>query len=317
MLGDSDRMSADDVAHAVKPVPKGAWDTHFHIFEPDKFPLAAGRHFTPSPASLEQLIAFEESIGVELLVIAHGLSFGADCSSLLHYLDCFQGRARGICVLDLDNVSDAILDQYDAAGVRSVRIDFFRHSAMHDVHKQIELIQATGVRLQRWRKGNNWSVQVQQPHLDYWSQLAPVIANSPNSVVVDHLALIQAPSMAGGEEVHIFRREGWRQLLNALRQGNLWIKISAPYRCSDLFPSFDDLEEVVKSIVATNSDRILWGSDWPHTQRHKDRINQACDAQEQYLQVDDAAWIRSLSRWLSDEQWHRMWVDNPRRLYRS
>lgn len=304
---------------AVKPVPKGAWDTHFHIFEPEHFPLAAGRHFTPSPATLDQLVTFEKSIGVEHLCIAHGLSFGADCSSLLHYLDYFNGRARGICVLDLVDVSDVTLDRYHEAGVRSVRIDFFRHAAMNDVQRQTDLIQATSRRLQQWRTDISWSIQIQQPHLEYWHQLAPVIANSPNPVVIDHMALIQVRSMMDSTQItnyiEVTRQDGWQQLLGALKQGNLWMKISAPYRCSDLFPSFEDLEEPIKAIIGCNPDRVVWGSDWPHTQRHKDRANQKPDDQEHYLKVDDAAWIQSLSRWLSDVEWHKMWVENPRKLY--
>lgn len=143
-------------------LPPGAWDTHFHIFEPDRF--------TPAPATLEQFEQFKSSLRVEYICVTHGLSYGSDCTSLLHYLHYFQGRASGICVLDVETTTDDLLDTYHAAGVRSVRLDLFKHEAMHDMERQISLIEATAARLTQWGKGR-WSIQIQQPHLEFWGRL--------------------------------------------------------------------------------------------------------------------------------------------------
>lgn len=302
----------------VKKVPAGAWDTHLHIFEPDKYQFSSERHFTPSAATLDQLIAFESSIGVDHVCIAHGLSFGPDCTSLLDYLKYFNGTARGICVLDIDTVTDETLDAYHNAGVRSVRTDFFRAKAMDNVNIQIDLIQRTAQRLAAWGR-HTWSVQIQQPHLSYWHKLCAVAKSLPCPLVVDHLALIQGPSMAvSGTDSTKFSytdQDSLDQLLEALRHGNTWIKISGPYRCSDLFHTLDDLEELVKLIVAANRERMVWGSDWPHTQRHKDRVGRTSDQLESFLKIEDETWIRSLSRWMTEEEWRMMWVDNPSKLY--
>ena len=109
--------------------------------------------------------------------------------------------------------------------------------------------------------------------------------------------------------------DGFTELIGALKQGNTWIKISAPYRCSDVFHTYDDLEDIVTAFVKANRRRTLWGSDWPHTQRHKDRVGKSAHEQEPFLKIDNRAWIQSLSRWLDEEEWHRMWVDNPKELY--
>lgn len=34
-----------------------------------------------------------------------------------------------------------------------------------------------------------------------------------------------------------------------------------------------------------------------------------------FLEVDDGAWLQSLRRWLSDEAWQLLMVENPRTLY--
>ena len=307
----------------TKPVPAGAWDTHHHIFEPDRFPFAEGRHFTPARASLEQLQEFEKSIGIDHVCIAHGLSYGPDCTSLLYYLERFAGQARGICVLDLDTVTYELLDQYHDAGVRSVRLDFFRHNAMDNVDVQSQLIEKTAQRLAQWGR-HNWSIQIQQPHLEFWPHLREVIQRSPIPVVVDHLALIAASSYRANDRTTNIQndsfldeneRRGLDALCKSLSEGNLWIKISAPYRCSNLASEYSDLRWIVRRLIDANPKRVVWGSDWPHTQRHKDRAGKSSTSEEAFLKIDDKAWIESMSRWMSDEEWRLLWVSNPATLY--
>lgn len=60
---------------------------------------------------------------------------------------------------------------------------------------------------------------------------------------------------------------------------------------------------------------MLWGSDWPHTQRHEDRFGKSRGKEEAFLEIDDRAWVESLSTWLSEEEWRLMWVENPAVLY--
>lgn len=303
--------------YAPKSVPAGAWDTHHHIFEVDRFPFATGRHFTPSPATVEDLQKFEASVGVEHVVIAHGLSYGPDCTSLKYYLSRFNGKARGICVLDEKSVSDGTLDEYHAAGVRSVRLDYFRHEAMNDVEKQVALIQATADRLLKWDStAKGWSIQIQQPNLKYWKRLRQVAAELGVPLVVDHMALAKGPSYWPPGTTPVHETPEWQDLLGALKDGNLWVKISAPYRNSKRDDSaYDDLQDIVTQLVRANPKRAVWGSDWPHTQRHEDRKKENSEKTEPFLKIDNLGWIKQLSTWLSDEEWVDLWVNNPRKLY--
>lgn len=303
------------MAYPAKPVPKGAWDTHHHIFEHDRFPFSPERHFTPSIATLKQLQEFEASIGVQHVCIAHGLAYGPDCTSLLYFLRQFEGHARGICVLDLDTVTDAQLDEYHAAGVRSVRLDFFKAKAMNDLDKQIALINDTADRLGKWNKGKAWSIQIQQPNIGFWKRLREVARKSPVPLVLDHMGLVKAASMTPVGSAPVTEQAGWHDLLGALRDGNLWIKISAPYRNSRQEPQFTDLQNIVTQLVRANPERVVWGSDWPHTQRHEDRKLENVGKLEPFLKIDNNCWISSLSTWLSKEEWHAMWINNPRKLY--
>ncbi|KAF7586295.1 hypothetical protein BBP40_009151 [Aspergillus hancockii] len=44
--------------------------------------------------------------------------------------------------------------------------------------------------------------------------------------------------------------------------GQLYVKLSAPYRVSIQAPSYDDLELLVRAYMYANPKQILWGSDW-------------------------------------------------------
>jgi predicted TIM-barrel fold metal-dependent hydrolase len=305
--------------YQVKAVPAGAWDTHFHIFETDKFSFAPGRHYTPSTATLEQCQQFHKSIGIENVCIAHGLTYGADLTSLRYYLEQLArgpGKARAICVLDIETTTDEFLDSCHAAGVRSVRLDLFRHGAMHNLERQMALIESTARRLVQWGKAGRWSIQLLQTHLEFWGRLREIAAELPFPLVIDHLALVPGQIMMQKEDsTQPTESEDFAALLGALRDGNVWIKISAPYRCSNLGPDYLDLEHPIRLLTKANPHRIIWGSDWPHTQRHTDRTEKGRLVPESYLKIDNKAWIRSLSRWLSEDEWTRMWVDNPRELY--
>lgn len=304
--------------YEIKAVPLDAWDTHCHVFE-NGFPFAAGRHFTPAPATIEQLQQFHSSIGVSNVCIAHGLSYGPDCTSLLHYLQRYNGISRGICVLDLETVTNATLNEYHAAGIRSVRLNLFCHDATHNLQKQTALLEATAARLAEWSRAKTgqgrWSIQIQQPEMDHWRSLRKMAATLPVPLVVDHFALVKGQSMLGEGGLHPLESSGFKELLGALRDGNVWIKFSAPYRCSSLMHQYEDLKEPVLELLAANSERIIWGSDWPHTQRHSDRAGKDPYATEPFQQIDNQEWIQSLSRWMSEDEWRQMWVNNPRNLY--
>lgn len=141
---------------------------------------------------------------------------------------------------------------------------------MHDVDVQVRLVEATARRLVEWRSKprNNWSMQVQQPHLEFWSKLYEVIRECPVPVVVDHMALLVRSSYRYGVDItsiqnDSYRREpekhGLEMLCQALREGNLWIKLSAPYRSSNLCPWHEDLKWAVRRFLNANPRRVWFG----------------------------------------------------------
>ncbi|ETS78382.1 hypothetical protein PFICI_10444 [Pestalotiopsis fici W106-1] len=187
---------------------------------------------------------------------------------------------------------------------------------MNDVEKQVSLIHETANRLIKWGAHSKaWGIQIQQPKLCYWNRLREVAASLAFPLVLDHMGLFKAASMAPAGSTPVTQQAEWQDFMGALRDGNLWIKISAPYRNSRAAPHFEDLYDIVTQLVRARPDRVVWGSDWPHTQRHEDRRPENIGKQEPFLVVDNQSWIVSLSTWLSEDEWQALWVENPRKLY--
>jgi predicted TIM-barrel fold metal-dependent hydrolase len=69
-------------------------------------------------------------------------------------------------------------------------------------------------------------------------------------------------------------------------------------------------------LVAANPERVLWGSDWPHTDAAR-VPGRAPTAISPFLPIDDGLMLNQLARWVPNPAVRRtILVDNPARLYR-
>jgi predicted TIM-barrel fold metal-dependent hydrolase len=76
-------------------------------------------------------------------------------------------------------------------------------------------------------------------------------------VVVDHFG---RPALDSGTS-----DRGFKDLLELGSSGRVWVKISGAYRCAKPGSNFmrDATDQLIK---AFGTERLMWGSDWPHTQ---------------------------------------------------
>ncbi|KAJ0306231.1 hypothetical protein COL516b_004686 [Colletotrichum fioriniae] len=146
---------------------------------------------------------------------------------------------------------------------------------------------------------------------EFWTTLEPfvrdVIVSQGVMLVTDHFALLKATSLLP---------DGYREDPTAQPGFDTVMRLlSAPYRISDESPGYSDVKILVRAFVDANKHRVLWGSDWPHTPRMKIRTHEAAMKETPYLEVDDAAWLKSLRSWLSDEEWDLLMVQNPSHIF--
>ncbi len=57
---------------------------------------------------------------------------------------------------------------------------------------------------------------------------------------------------------------GFSDLVDLVKSGKAYVKISGAYRSSKQAPDYADVVPLAKALIAANPERIIWGSDWPH-----------------------------------------------------
>jgi predicted TIM-barrel fold metal-dependent hydrolase len=130
-----------------------------------------------------------------------------------------------------------------------------------------------------------------------------VIAKLPVPVVLDHFALWTDASCFS-EDAHA--------VLAMLGAGKIYIKLSASYRLPIDCPT--ELDKLVHRFLFLRSDRLLWGSDWPHTNREAGKLPTEVSA---FRGISPAAMLNERRTWLEGADWQQqVLVENPARLYR-
>jgi predicted TIM-barrel fold metal-dependent hydrolase len=281
-------------------VPKNACDCHVHVFDPpSRFPLWAGRTYTPDVAVVEQLEALQRALHFDRVVVVHPSPYGTDNACTLAALRHLGPRSRGVAVID-DNVSDAALRDMHEAGMRGVRVNLAT-AGVDDPAAALKSLQQAA----RRAADMGWHLQTYTT-LAVIAALAEEIARLPTTLVVDHFGRAQG---AGG-----VAQPGFATLLKLVGSGKAYVKLSAPHRNSNA-PDYADMAPIARALIAANPDRILWGSDWPHTgtspKGHADP-----STVEPFRGEDDGRGLNRLAEWTANSgALNKILVENPARLY--
>jgi predicted TIM-barrel fold metal-dependent hydrolase len=277
-------------------VARGACDCHVHVFDPSHFPYASERVYTPPQASVADLRDLQAALHFDRVVIVQPSVYGTDNSCTLDAVRQLGARARGVAVID-QSTSAAALDAMASAGVRGVRLNFETAGETNpDAIRRGLAAVADQVRSRGWHVQLNTSLPVIAAlHGDFAALAFPL--------VLDHFA--RAKAALGPSQ------PGFDALLDLVKSGRAYVKISAAYRTSQKAPDFPDTLALAQALVAANPDRVVWGSNWPHPGRGATRT----DIAPPYLN-DDGLLLNQLPKWVPDAATRKkILVDNPARLY--
>lgn len=283
----------------VPPLPANACDCHAHVFEPARFPYARERAYTPPTAGVQQLAQLHRQLSVDRVVLVQPSVYGTDNACMLDALQVLGlDASRGIAVVDLSTVPDDELRRLHEGGVRGVRLNLqVSGDGLAEARRQVQ-------QAQRLRSMPGWSLQV-HASLEVVAALLDDFRSLGLPVVIDHHAGGLRPG-AGDDLLN--------RLLVELRRGHLYVKLSAPYRLW-AGAGADQAARLAREFHAAAPDRVLWGSDWPHTGGSGQRGGNAL-AIEPFRTVDNGQVLRDLLASLPDEDArHRMLVRNPAALY--
>jgi len=287
---------------SAHPMPAQACDCHVHVFGPfDRFPLWADRAYTPGAASIEDLMALHQGLGIGRVVVVQASPQGSDnrCTvDALQRMNALGHGARGVAVID-EQTSDSELRAMHDAGVRGVRVNL-ESAGLHDPQVARRLMQTAAERVAPL----GWHVQTYTT-LDVIACMHDTLMALPTPVVIDHFGRAAANKGVA--------QDGFAALVSLVQSGQAWVKLSAAHRISDL-TDCDDAHAIAQTLIAANPDRMLWGTDWPHPGAWPGVPRQR-EAIEPFHPINNARALQRLSEWTTPTQWTRILVDNPARLY--
>ncbi len=267
--------------------PAKACDTHMHIIGPiDTFPLNDDRSYTPPDSPLEDFLAYQDALGLERAVIVHPSCYGTMMDVTIDAVARMGDRARGIAVVP-SSISDAELDKLDEIGFRGLRFTTLLRGGA-----SVDDIAAMAKRIERL----GWHVQLFIDGANQLADMAPALKNLPVDVVIDHMG--HFPMESGVDH------PGFQALIDLVKTGRCWVKLSGSYRMSEKGAPFDDMPPYAEALIAADANRMVWATDWPHVMLWDRPVPDGADLLD---------WVMSWG--VDDATLHKILVENPEKLY--
>lgn len=266
--------------------PANACDCHMHIFDPRFSPSSHWTRGAPD-APVETYRLLQQRIGTTRTVVVNPSTYGIDNACTLDAVAQFGANARAIVVVNTD-VSNTELKRLADMGVCGIRINFVSPQSWGTT--TVEMLESLAQRVNEL----GWHVQVFML-ADQIVETRDALQRLAPPLVIDHLGRLPQPAGVEHPAFAVIRK--------LLDQGKTWVKLSGAYMDTKVGPpSYADITPVARAYVRAAPERMIWGSDWPHT-----------TAKEK---PDDAVLFDLLEAWAPDEATrHRILVENAEALY--
>jgi predicted TIM-barrel fold metal-dependent hydrolase len=247
-------------------------DTHVHVMDP-RFPFAPDRAYTPGPATMSLLRQHLGRVHADRVVLVQPSAYGTDHGALLDALTALEGAGRGVAVVASDAAPSTVralkrggvvglrlnapLERRTGAALADRFADLVRIARRHDLH-----------------------VSVHAPAAEL-AGLAAAVRAAGVPVIFEHYALLTATARADTAVVD--------ELLALVRDGVAWVKLSGISKVAAA-PCWSEATALIRTLAAVRPDRLMWGSDWPHTSPQS-RTGSPTESIEPFETVNDAAVI--------------------------
>lgn len=253
------------------PIPGAAVDTHAHVFH-QGLALADTRRHTPDyDATLAEYLDLLDAHGMRHGVLVQPSFLGTDNSHLVQALRAAPARLRGVAVVGLD-ITENELQDLAGAGVVGIRLNLV---GLDSPALQTPAWQSLLARV----NALGWHVEI---HLQAARLVGvmPALLAAGCRIVVDHFG---RPDPALGVS-----DPGFQYLLRQADSGRVWVKLAAPYRNWAAAACAASGRLATQQLLdAYTPERLMWGSDWPHTEH------------------------RHLASYAAATQWLDAWIDDP------
>lgn len=276
-------------------LPRNACDTHFHVFgPPNEFPFAETRQYEPPAAPIAHYHNVMAVLGIERAVVVQPSAHGFDNTATLNAIAVSGGRLRGVARVH-DRVTLEELRRLHEGGVRGVRFNILNRASgnieLDVLDRVVDRIADLG-----------WSIDL---HIDPQNLLEQERRMRAFEIpyVIDHIARIVP---ADGLEQPAFQL-----LLDLMRDERCWVKVTGADKISSrgrepgVKVPYLDVVPYARAVIDACPERILWGTDWPHSNNFKPGVT-----------PNDGELVDLLGEFAPGADVRRkILVDNPARLY--
>ncbi len=232
-------------------LPRRSCDTHAHIMGPTaRYAYSPARIYTPPDCLLTDYLHMLDTLGVERAVLVQPSVYGTDNAAMLDAMKTAGGRLRGVAVVEED-ISETDLKALNDAGVRGVRVNIV------DVkdRKPGTLPMAALTQLARRIAPLGWHMEFLM-HADEFPDLDSTFGDFPVEIVMGHLGYLTIGTAPDNP--------GFQALLRLMKAGRAWVKLTGPYRITAAPLPYPDTLPYARALLEANSERVIWGTDWPH-----------------------------------------------------
>ena len=277
-----------------------AIDAHAHVFSRD-LPLVPGRRYAPAyDAPLSLYLAQLDAQGISHGVLVQPSFLGTDNRCMLRAIAEAPERLRGIAVIDPAAIAadPGQLDALARAGIVGIRVNLlgapnpdFASAAWRATLPRIAAL--------------GWQIEVHCEAQRLPTVLGPLLARAEDAIdiVVDHFG--RPHPMLGVDD------PGFRYLLTLGSTRRVWVKVSGAYRNAPPARPESNADVGRQTALAAmpllesafGLDRLVWGSDWPHTQHERT---------ENY----DSVYAMACTLLPTQREREPVLVDTPARLFR-
>lgn len=226
-------------------MPDTLWDCHVHVIgDRERFPLSPTRGYEPPDAPVGDLLAHLDRLGIARAVIVQPSVYGYDNACLLDAIARSEGRCVGVAVPDPATTFDG-LEALHEGGVRGLRCNLINPGGLP--------LAATGA-WWPWMRDHGWTLQLQ---LDATAPGLAALLERPGlpRVVIDHMGY--PPKGTTPDRI---------SALTGALGGEVWVKISAPYRITAMPPPYPDATALAEALIGAAPSHCLFATDWPHTE---------------------------------------------------
>ena len=276
-------------------LPAGACDTHAHLFgPPDRFPYSATRKHDAPAAPVEHYLNVQKVTGLSRVVFSTPNVHGYDNSVVIDAIEKLGVGAKGIANID-ETYDDAALDALKEAGFVGARFHL-----MDDRPGSQDFLEAHLPAVKK--RDGLLDLHVDPKDLIHHEKFIRAL---PTVTIIDHMARVR-----GGDGVD---QPAFKLLLELLKDDRFWVKICSVNKVSAVKEArveggglpYTDMVPFAKAVIEVAPDRVIWGSDWPHSNCFKPGT-----------MPNEGDLLDLLALMAPDEKIrHRILVENPARLF--